>query len=131
MVSIRSITLLIILSVAILILIHTTFANLSPSYFAQAQNSPTQNITRHISTTMSKEAQEELQKITFDPSLMKFPHPNDLNGWKEQYNNFESIIAQLSQPIVDLYQPNITYTTVGGLHILILNPKTGMIMEKC
>jgi hypothetical protein len=59
-----------------LILTHTIFANLSPSYFALAQNSSTQNITRHIPKTISKEAQEELQKITFDPSLMKIPGPN-------------------------------------------------------
>ena len=36
--------------------------------------------TQGIPTTISKEAQEELQKVTFDPSLMKIPDPNDLNG---------------------------------------------------
>ena len=80
MVSIRPMTLFVILSVAVFILTHTIFANLSHSYFALAQNSSTQNITRHIPNTISKEAQEELQKVTFDPSLMKIPDPNDLNG---------------------------------------------------
>lgn len=123
MVSIRSSTLLVILSVTVLILTHTIFANLSPPYFALAQNSAIQNITRHIPTTISKEAQEELQRITFDPSLMKAPDPNDLNGWKKQYDNFESIYAQLSRSIVDLYQPNITDGTLGGLSILDIKPK--------
>jgi monoterpene epsilon-lactone hydrolase len=123
MISIRSTTLFVILSVAVLILTHTISANLSPSYFALAQNSSTQNITRHIPKTISKEAQEELQKITFDPSLMKIPDPNDLNGWKKQYDNFESISAQLSQPIVDIYQPNIKDAILGGLHVLDIKPK--------
>jgi epsilon-lactone hydrolase len=122
MVRIRSTTLFVTLSVAVLILIYTTFQNLLPSY-AEAQNSTTQNITQGIPTTISKEAQEELQKVTFDPSLMKSPDPTDLKGWKEQYNNFESISAEFSRPIVELYQHNITDAKLGGLHILDIKPK--------
>ena len=63
------------LSVTILFLIHTIFPNLLPLYFAQAQNSTaSQNITyQNIPTTISIEAQEELRKITFDPSFLKVP----------------------------------------------------------
>ena len=113
----------VILSVTVLIATHTTFVDLSSSHFALAQNSATQNVTRNIPTTISKEAQEELQKITFDPSIMKSPDPTDLNGWKKQYDNFESINEQLSQPIVDLYQPNITNATLGGIYVLDIKPK--------
>ena len=63
MVRIRSTTLFVTLSVTVLILIYTTFQNLLPSY-VEAQNSTTQNITQGIPTTISKEAQEELQKVT-------------------------------------------------------------------
>jgi hypothetical protein len=76
MVRIRSTTLFVTLSVTVLILIYTTFQNLLPS-FAEAQNSTTQNITQGIPTTISKEAQEELQKVTFDPSH-KIPRSNRL-----------------------------------------------------
>ena len=96
MVRTRSTTLFVTLSVAVLILVYTTFQNLLPSY-AEAQN-----ITQGIPTTISKEAQEELQKVPFDPSLIKSPDPTDLKGWKEQYNNFESISAEFSRPIVEL-----------------------------
>lgn len=116
-------TLFVILSVTVLIVTHTTFVYLSSSHFALAQNSATQNVTRYIPTTISKEAQEELQKITFDPSLMRSPDPNDLDGWKMQYDSFESISEELSQPIVDLYQPNITNVTLGGLYVLDIRPK--------
>jgi hypothetical protein len=63
------------LYVTILFLIHTIFQNLLPLYFAQAQNSTaSQNITyQNIPTTRSIEAQEELRKITFDPSFLKVP----------------------------------------------------------
>jgi monoterpene epsilon-lactone hydrolase len=54
---------------------------------------------------------------------MKSPDPTDLKGWKEQYNNFESISAEFSRPIVELYQHNITDAKLGGLHILDIKPK--------
>jgi hypothetical protein len=94
MVSTRSSTPVTMLFVSVLILIYTTFPILLPLQIAQAQNDSTaaQNITYHgIPTTISKEAQEELQKITFDPSNLKVPDPYDLNGWKKQYNYSESI----------------------------------------
>ena len=74
------------------------------------QNSTTpKNITyQGIPTTILEEAQEELRKITFSPANLKVPDPRDLNGWKKQYNNSESMLAELSQPIIDLYQPNIS-----------------------
>jgi epsilon-lactone hydrolase len=113
------------LSVAILFLIYITFSNLLPWYFAEAQNSTVaQNTTyQGIPTTISKEAQEELQKITFDPSILKVPDPSDLNGWKKQYHDSKSIYEELSQPIINSYQPNITETKLGGLQILDIKPK--------
>src|SRR5919108_2708865 len=107
--------------ILILILIYTIFPILLPLHFAQAQNTSTaaQNITyQGIPTTISKEAQEELRKIPFDPTNLKVPDPNDLNGWEKQYNYSESIFRQLSQPIVDSYQPNITETKLGELQVL-------------
>jgi monoterpene epsilon-lactone hydrolase len=111
------------LSVAILFLIHILFPNLSHLYFAQAQNS-TQNITyQNIPATVSKEAREELQKITFDPTTLKVPDPTDLNGWKKQYLDSESLFTQLSKPIIDLYQANITQTKLGGVQVIDIKPK--------
>jgi hypothetical protein len=64
---------IITLSVAVSFLMYTTFPILLPLHFAQAQNSTAgQNITyQGIPTTITKEAQEELRKITFDPSILK------------------------------------------------------------
>jgi acetyl esterase/lipase len=110
--------------ILILVLIYTTFPILSR--FIQAQNDSTsaQNITyQGIPTTISKEAQEELRKITFDPSDLKVPDPYDLDGWKKQYNYSESIFRQLSQPIVDSYQHNITEAKLGGLQVFDVKPK--------
>jgi epsilon-lactone hydrolase len=113
------------LSVVVLFLICTTFLSLLPLDIALAQNSTTGQNTTYlgIPATISREAQEELRKITFDPSLFKVPDPSDLNGWKKQYHNSESVFMQLSQPIVDLYQPNITETKLGGLQVLDIKPK--------
>ena len=110
--------------ILILVLIYTTFPILSR--FIQAQNDSTsaQNITyQGIPTTISKEAQEELRKIIFDPSNLKAPEPYDLDGWTQQYNYSESIFRQLSQPIIDSYQPNITESKLGGLQVFDVKPK--------
>jgi epsilon-lactone hydrolase len=125
MASARSSRPVIMLSVVILILIYTTFPTLLPSYFAEAQNSTTpKNITyQGIPTTISEEAQEELRKITFNSTILKVPDPSDLNGWKKQYNNSESMFAELSQPIIDLYQPNITETKLGEVQVLDIKPR--------
>ena len=113
-------------TVFILILIYTTFPSLLPLHFAQGQNNSTsaQSITyQGIPTTISKEAQEELRKIAIDFSNLKVPDPYDLNEWKKQYNYSESIFRQLSQSIVESYQPNITETKLGGLQVLDVKPK--------
>ena len=120
-------TTVITLSVAILFLIYITFPNLLPWYFAEAQNSAAaaQNTTTYqgIPTTISKEAQEELRQTTFDPSILNLPDPSDLVGWKKQHRNFESLFIELSQPITDLYQSNITETKIGKVEVIDIKPK--------
>jgi epsilon-lactone hydrolase len=116
---------IITLSVALLFLFYTTFPNSLPLYIAQGQNSTAaQNTTfQGIPTTISKEAQEEMQRFTFDPSILLTPDPSDLNGWRKQYLDSELIFTGLSQPIIDLYQHNITETKLGGVQIFDIKPK--------
>ena len=84
-----------------------------------------QNVTYrvHIPTTISKEAQEELGKISVDPSRWKAPDPSDLKGWEKQYRQTESEFINESQQIIDLYRPNITGTDLGGLEVIDIKPK--------
>lgn len=123
-------TLMITLSAAtlflILIAIHTIAPYLQSLYHALAQNSSTQNTTYQnspIPTTISKEAQEELRNTKFDPSILKVPDPDDLNGWKKQYHDSESMFIALSQPIIDLYQPNISEIMLDGIQVLDIKPQ--------
>ena len=110
----------------ILIMIQAIPSDLQSLYYALAQNSSTQNATYQylpIPTTISTEAQEELRNTIFDPSMLKPPDPNDLNGWKRQYHDFESMLMALSQPIIDLYQPDISEIMLDGIQILDIKPK--------
>ena len=110
----------------ILIMIHVIPPDLQSLYYALAQNSSTQNTTYQylpIPTTISNEAQEELRNTVFDPSMLKAPDPVDLNGWKRQYHDFESMLMALSQPIIDLYQPDISEIMLDGIQILDIKPK--------
>lgn len=77
-----------ILSTTIFLLLCCTFLCLIPLHSGQAQNSTdVQNLTAqvHNSTTISKEAQEELNKIIFDPQTFWSSDPGDIKGWKKQY----------------------------------------------
>jgi acetyl esterase/lipase len=117
---------MIILSYPILFLLFTTFLSLQPIYFAEAQNSTdAQNNTHpiYIPTTISKEAQEELRKIASNSFDFKNPGPADLIGWKKLYQEMESMDLFRSQSIIDLYQPNITETKLGGVNVLDIKPK--------
>ena len=116
----------IILSYSILFLLFTTFLSLHPIYFAEAQNSTNaQNNTHqiYIPTTISKEAQEELRKIASNPFDFKNPGPADLIGWKKLYQDIESMDLFRSQSFIDIYQPNITETKLGGVNVLDIKPK--------
>jgi monoterpene epsilon-lactone hydrolase len=116
----------IILSCSILFLLFTSFLSLQPIYFADAQNSTdAQNNTHqiYIPTTISKEAQEELRKIASNSFNFKTPGPADLIGWKKLYQEMESMDLFRSQSIIDLYQPNITETKLGGVNVLDIKPK--------
>ena len=100
--------------------------SIQPIYFAEAQNSTNaQNNTHqiYIPTTISKEAQEELRKIASNSFNFKSPGPADLIGWKKLYQDMESMDLFRSQSIIDLYQPNITETKLGGVNVLDIKPK--------
>jgi epsilon-lactone hydrolase len=110
---------------SILIMVHTIPPDLQILDYALAQNSPTQNATYQnypIPTTISNEAQEELRNTTLDPSILKVPDPDDLNGWKEQYLDSEFMFMTLSQSIIDLYQPNISEIMLDGVQVLDIKP---------
>jgi monoterpene epsilon-lactone hydrolase len=112
------------LSAVVLFFIFAVFPNSLPFNIALAQNSSSSQNTAYqgIPTTISKEAQEELRKIKFDSSLFTLPDPSDLAGWKKLHDDTESVFIQLSQTIIDLYQPNITETKLGGVQVLDIKP---------
>ena len=116
----------IIMSYSISFLLFTTFLILQPIYFVEAQNSTNAQNNSHqiyLPTTISKEAQEELRKIAANSFDFKTPSPADLIGWKKLYQEHESMDRFGSQSNIDLYQPNITETKLGGVNVLDIKPK--------
>jgi monoterpene epsilon-lactone hydrolase len=99
------------------------------SDFAQAQNLT--NITQtnnsasqiYIPPTISKEAQEILRNLITNFPPFVVPNSDDLKGWQKLNQQTSSMFMQLSQPIVDSYQPNITTTKLGDINILDVKPK--------
>jgi acetyl esterase/lipase len=57
---------------------------------------------------------------------LKVPDPDDLNGWKKQYLDSEFMFMALSQPIIDLYQPNILEIMLDGVQVLDIKPQNWM-----
>ena len=72
---------------SILFLLFTTLLSSSPMHFSEAQNSTNiQNDTHqiYIPATISKEAQEELRKLTSNAFLsFTVPDSGDFIGWKK------------------------------------------------
>jgi epsilon-lactone hydrolase len=103
--------------------------NQSSSNFAKAQNLTniiqTNNSASqiYIPPTISKEAQEILRNLITNFPPFVVPNSDDLKGWQKLNQQASSMFMQLSQPIVDSYQPNITATKFGDINILDVKPK--------
>jgi hypothetical protein len=103
-----------IIIISFILLSYVLFMCLQPSIFVQAQNLANINQTNnsrlqfYIPPTISKEAQEILKNLTMNMSTFVIPRSDDLEGWQKLNQQISSLFVQLSQPIVDSYQPNIT-----------------------
>jgi acetyl esterase/lipase len=51
------------------------------------------------------------------------PSSDDLKGWQKLNQQLSPMFMQLSQPIVDRYQPNITANKIGDVNVLDIKPK--------
>lgn len=77
----------------------------------------------HIPATTSKAAQEILKNLTMDIPTFVVPSSDDLKGWQKLNQQLSPMFMQLSQPIVDRYQPNITANKIGDVNVLNIKPK--------
>jgi epsilon-lactone hydrolase len=77
----------------------------------------------YIPPTISKKAQEELSKIISEPQTFRAPDPGDIEGWKKLNLDSESYFMKRSKPILDLYQPNISETDLGGVQVVDIKPR--------
>jgi epsilon-lactone hydrolase len=77
----------------------------------------------YIPPTISKEAQEILKNLLMNFPAPAFPNPDDLKGWQELNQQISPMFSQMSQPIVDSYQHNITATKLGDINVLDIKPK--------
>jgi monoterpene epsilon-lactone hydrolase len=110
------------------LLSYVFFVSLQSSNFAQAQNLTniiqTNNSASqiYIPTTISKAAQEVLKNLTMDMPTFVVPSSDDLKGWQKLNQQLSPMFMQMSQPIVDRYQPNITATKMGDVNVLDIKP---------
>lgn len=77
----------------------------------------------YIPPTISKGAQEILKNLLMNFPSPTFPNPDDLKGWQELNQQISPMFSQMSQPIVDSYQHNITATKLGDINVLDIKPK--------
>jgi epsilon-lactone hydrolase len=119
------------------IIIIVSFSLLSSVLHMSLQSFPfayAQNLTKSVQTNMSnsqyyippttsKGAQEILKNLITNFPPFVIPGPDDLKGWQKLNQQASSMFMQLSQPIVDSYQPNITATKLGDINILDVKPK--------
>ena len=77
----------------------------------------------YIPTTISKGAQEILRNLTMNVPPFVAPSSDDLKGWQKLNQQLSPMFMQMSQPIVDRYQPNITATKMRDVNVLDIKPK--------
>ena len=58
-----------------------------------------------------------------DTPTFVVPSSDDLKGWQKLNQQLSPMFIQMSQPIVDSYQPNITATKIGDVNVLDIKPK--------
>ena len=120
---------IIIIIVSFSLLTSVLHMSLQPFPFAYAQNLTKSVQTNmndsqyHIPPTISKEAQKILRNLITNFPPFVVPNSDDLKGWQKLNQQASSMFMQLSQPIVDSYQPNITATKLGDVSILDVKPK--------
>jgi epsilon-lactone hydrolase len=119
----------IIIIVSFSLLSSVLHMSIQPFPFAYAQNltknvqSNMSNSQYYIPPTISKEAQEILENLLTNFPPFEAPGPDDLKGWQKLNQQASTMFMQLSQPIVDSFQPNITATKLGDINILDVKPK--------
>jgi len=79
----------------------------------------------NVPETVSKEAQEFLRTLR-DPALMPaFPDAGDLAGWKKVQAFAEAAGTATSAPRLKRYEHTVRETSLGGVPVLDVRPKTG------
>lgn len=114
---------------SVLLLSYVLFMSSQSLIFIEAQNST--NITQanysnskvYIPSTISKGAQEILKSLTMNMPMFVTPSSDDMDGWQELNQQISSMAIQMSQPIVDSYQPDITATNLRYVNVLDIKPK--------
>jgi monoterpene epsilon-lactone hydrolase len=118
-----------ILGLGIIVISFSLFVTLQPLPFTYAQNSTStaqnnaSNSEIYIPPTISKEAQEILKNLIGNAPSFVVPNPDDLKGWQELNQEASTMILEMSQPIVNSYQPNITAAKLDGINVLDIKPK--------
>ena len=118
-----------VITISFSLLSYTLFMSLLPFTFVQAQNAT--DIAQanksepgiSIPSTISKEAKEILENLTMTMPSIVIPSSDDLKGWQELNQQASSMFMQMSQPIVDSYQPDVTATKLRDVNVLDIKPK--------
>lgn len=111
--------------VLLLVTIVYTSNSLSPiTVFSQDPNTG-YNASKsiYIPQTISKESQDFLKDFNQYASVLVTPSPDNLKEWQSLNQQITPMFSEMSKPIVDMYQPNISSTELGGVRVIDIKPK--------
>lgn len=118
--------------VLLLVTIVYTFNSLSPlSVFSQDPNTD-YNASKsfYIPQTISKESQDFLKDFSQYASVLVTPSPDNLKEWQSLNQQITPMFSDMSKPIVDMYQPNISATELGGIKVIDIKPRNWIDNDK-
>lgn len=77
----------------------------------------------YIPQSISKESQDFLKDFSQYASILVTPSPDNLKEWQSLNQQITPMFSEMSKPIVDLYQPNVSATNLGGVKVLDIKPR--------
>ena len=83
-----------------------------------------------IPTTISKEAQEAIEKFSVAARSAPLPAPDDLKSWETVQAKVESKFAARSDAVIKQYEAQVQFGKLGGVRVADIKPKDWKVSKK-
>lgn len=104
--------------------VYTSYLFLPLTVFSQdADNDNNTAKSIYIPQSISNESKDFLKDFSQFASVLVTPSPDNLREWQALNQQITPMFSEMSKPIVDMYQPNVSATELGGIKVFDIKPR--------